>query len=146
MMEKMTFPLDKDEEGYPPDDFETLWVEKLGRDKYRIDNIPFYVRNIAPNDIVLGISNDNLLWYKSTISKSNSSVVRIVFYRSGEVEKVLSDLQLMGCKWEGSHLKSLYSIEIPERVDLVEVRRFLIKLSDAEVIDFEEAAIRQIDF
>jgi hypothetical protein len=143
MMKKMTFALDKDEEGYPPDDFETLWVEKVGRDEYRIDNIPFYVRNLAPDDVVIGEKVGSILWYKSTVQKSDSSVFRIVFYERQKIDDVLRSLQRIGCKWEGSHLGSLYSIEAPGNVHVRDIKRFLTELSRDEVLDFEEGAIRQ---
>jgi hypothetical protein len=76
---KMTFFLEKDEDGYPPDDSETVWVEKLEGNRYRIDNIPFYIRGISPEDIVTSRVVDGNLIFDELISKSTISVFRIVF-------------------------------------------------------------------
>ena len=35
-----------------PSDKETLWAESVGPDLYRLDNIPFYAKGIALDDIV----------------------------------------------------------------------------------------------
>jgi len=140
--EKMTFILEKDEDGYPPDDSETLWVENLGDNKYRIDNIPFYVRGLSPDDVVAGKINNNILMFDRYVEKSNISVFRIVFFDRSKMDIVLSTAVKMGCRWEGSHLKNLYSIEIPRSVDLNEVRNLLNAEASNDVLDYEEASIR----
>jgi hypothetical protein len=49
---KIAFPLDRDEDGYPPDDVETLWGWETKPGLYCIDNIPFFVKGISPGDVV----------------------------------------------------------------------------------------------
>ena len=139
---KMTFVLPKDDDGYPPDDFETMWVEVLGQSLYRIDNIPFYICDVSPDDVVEGEMTDRFLGYKRTIKKSNSSVIRLVFFDRGKAPMLLARLTDYGCKWEGSHLANLFSIEVPDRALLDKVRELLKEASGLDILDYEEASIR----
>ena len=48
------FRLEKDEDGYPPKDWESLKAEPTdGRNIYRIKSVPFFDRRIAYHDEVL---------------------------------------------------------------------------------------------
>jgi len=140
---KMTFTLAKDEDGYPPDDFETLWVEDLGSNRYRIDNIPFYIVDISPDDIVEGIFVDGILRFNRLLGKSDISVIRIIFFEKEGHSAVLNNLVSQGCKWEGGNLRMLYSVEIPHEVSLDSIRKFLRNESSRGVLDYEEASLRQ---
>ena len=42
--EKIMFRLAKDPDGYPPDDWETLWAYEVEPGLYSIDNVPFFAR------------------------------------------------------------------------------------------------------
>ncbi|HEC84522.1 MAG: hypothetical protein DRR08_00365 [Candidatus Parabeggiatoa sp. nov. 2] len=44
---KVIFYLEPDEDGYPPFNWETLWVHQINPDRFQIDNIPFFVRGIS---------------------------------------------------------------------------------------------------
>lgn len=140
--QKMTFSLKKDEDGYPPDDSESLWVESVGDGRYRIDNIPFFIQNISPDDIVEGYVNNGILFFTSLWKHSNSSVIRVVFFDSGHSQRVLDALVELGCRWEGSHLRNLFSVEIPRPENLEDVVKLLIYESERNILDYEESSIR----
>lgn len=142
MMEKMTFRLIKTEDGYPPDDLETLWVERLERQSYRIENIPFYIRDVSPGDVVRGKRSDGVLWFDGILERSDSSVIRIIIFVSSKSDDLLRKLVSFGCKWEGSHLSSLYSVEVPGTADYASVLGFLQEQVDDGALDFEEASLR----
>lgn len=139
---KMLFQLTKDEDGYPPDDTETLWVEEVGRNLYRVDNIPFYVNDLSPDDIVEGKVKNDILEYSKTVSKSKSSVIRIVFFKKEIAHGILGDLVANGCRWEGSHLSNLFSLEIPNPDNIDSVRRILSTQERDGVLDYEESSLR----
>ena len=142
---KMAFKLAKDEDGYPPDDFETMWVEDLGEYNYRIDNIPFYVEDLSPDDIVKGEIINNILYFSKILKKSNISVIRIVFFSNNQKDKdrLLQKLVDSGCRWEGSHLSKLYSVEIPKSANADAAKAALdIEMANG-VLDYEEASIRR---
>jgi len=140
--EKMTFLLAKDDDGYPPDDSETLWVEKVGECRYRIDNVPFYVEGISPDDIVEGEFLDGILMFKALLKKSSTSVIRLVFFEKDESPRVLAKLVEAKCRWEGSHLPSLFSVEVPASSDYEGIKDLLARESAKGVLDYEEASLR----
>ena len=140
--EKMTFILIKNEDGYPPDDTETMWVENLGNGKYRIDNIPFYIKDISPDDIIEGDCSTGRLFFKKLIKKSNISVIRVVFFNINKSDDVMDNLVKNGCRWEGSHLSNLYSVEIPDSGNLKKIKNFLDAQSSYGILDYEDASIR----
>lgn len=68
---------------WPPYAVETMWVEALGKDRYRVDNIPFFVKPLAVNDIVRGQRSDpssDLVLFSSRLEWSGRSTVRIVVF------------------------------------------------------------------
>jgi Domain of unknown function (DUF4265) len=139
---KMTFTLNKDSDGYPPDEYETIWVEDLGENRYRIDNIPFYVCDISPNDVVEGDFIGDHIVFRRVIFKSKLSVIRIIFFDRSKSDSVMAELVRAGCRWEGSHLSNLYSIEVPDSVDFQTIIKLLNEQTARGIIDYEEASIR----
>ncbi len=53
---KILFRLQRDEVGYPPTDWESLWATPLGSNQFEIDNVPFYIRGISSGDVILARS------------------------------------------------------------------------------------------
>lgn len=139
---KMTFLLEKDEDGYPPDDSETLWVEELVDGNYRVDNIPFYIRGISPDDVVSGELCGGVLLYKSLVRRSTISVLRVIFFHSDHAARVLKGLVDCGCRWEGSHLPNFYSIEAPNSCAHECAEKLLAQEVSNDVLDYEESSLR----
>ena len=44
---KMLFNLSQDEDGYPPVSVEGIWVEPTLSGNFRVENVPFYVRELS---------------------------------------------------------------------------------------------------
>ena len=140
--EKMTFVLEKDEDGYPADDFETVWVEQIGKITYRIDNIPFYITGVSPDDIVEGEICDQTLMFRRLINKSEISVIRLIFFNLLESNRIIDKLVGFGCRWEGSHLKQLFSVEVPKLSDYNAIIEMLENEAASDILDYEEASRR----
>jgi hypothetical protein len=49
---KIAFELVQDEDGYPPDRWETMWAIEIEPGLFSIDNIPFFARGVSPGDVV----------------------------------------------------------------------------------------------
>jgi hypothetical protein len=39
------------QDGYPPEEWEGLWAAPFGAEHFKIDNIPFYAKNLSCDDI-----------------------------------------------------------------------------------------------
>jgi Domain of unknown function (DUF4265) len=105
---------------------ESVWATKEG-DYYRINNIPFLATNIALNDVVSAEEDDGALYFDKLIEPSGHSAVQMVIYDEKEVMQIGKELEQLGCTWEGSHIKTLISIDIPKEVSYTAVKQYLDK-------------------
>lgn len=55
---KISFELEPDADGYPPDRRESLWASEEEIGLYRIDNIPFYAKGISSGDVVAVVATE----------------------------------------------------------------------------------------
>ncbi len=75
---KVRFRLEQDEDGYPPAGSEGLWAVPLGGDAYRIDNTPWFARNVAVGDVFLAESDtDGRLWAIERLRWSGNCTIRV---------------------------------------------------------------------
>src|SRR5689334_8299153 len=87
----------KDTDGWPPVDVESVWAKPLGERRFVICNVPFYVRDIAFNDVVEAAprpSSDSLYDFIRVISRGGHSTYRIIRCAKDEAtfQKQLHDL------------------------------------------------------
>lgn len=120
---------------------ETIWTEKLENGYYRIDNIPFYAPNLAYKDIITVEDDEGVLYFDDLIKSSGHSTVQIIFLKEIEIEKVLSKLENMGCKWEGMKNQPYYSVDIPLNINFSSVKQFLDEQSKKEILDYKVSCL-----
>lgn len=58
-MVNVRFLLPPEGDGCPPAESEGLWAEPLGDDLYRIDNTPWFVRDVSADDIVKALAGSD---------------------------------------------------------------------------------------
>ena len=99
---KILFRLTKDEDGYPPIEWETLWAVREGDNLYRIDNIPFYVKGISANDIVTVRKTDGELHFDKLIKQQGHSTVRllVIDMSDGDEGRIIDKVRSLGCEVE----------------------------------------------
>jgi len=139
---KIFFRLQRDEHGYPPDDWETLWAREVEPGLFGIDNVPFYVRGVSWKDVVDVEEQENELHFKSVVRPSGHSVLRIIVYDLPAVEELRESLRGLGCSSEASHIEGFLAVDVPPSVSLDEVRRFLDPGEAAERWEYEEGSLR----
>jgi hypothetical protein len=103
---------------------ESVWAIKEG-DYYRINNIPFFATNVALNDLVSAEEDDGALYFDKLIDPSGHSAVQMIIFDDKEVMQVRKELERLGGTWEGSHIKNLISIDIPNGISYVTVKQYL---------------------
>ncbi|TKG90717.1 DUF4265 domain-containing protein [Puteibacter caeruleilacunae] len=119
---------------------ESVWATKIG-ENYRIDNVPFFAKNIALDDIV-SVENDNgELYFDSLIEASGNSVIQLVVFDESKVESVGAELVKLGCGWEGSHIKNLISVNIPKDKSYSDVKNFLEVGEKQKKWEYQEACL-----
>lgn len=131
----------KPKDGYPPEEWEGLWAIPIGANRFKIDNIPFYARDVSCGDVVEACLDNGEHIFKRVVEPSANSTIRVVIYDLADESAIRSELIKLGCSVEGSGTPGLIALNVPKAnvedvVDLLEIR-FV-----DEKLDFEEGAIR----
>jgi hypothetical protein len=140
---KVLFHLARDQDGYPPADWEHLWALPRSGQLFELDNIPFFAVGVACGDVVFAEPNaDGDLVFKDVTIASGHSTIRVVLFDLDRKTTTMDELKRLGCDWEGSHLPKLCAVDIPPEVNYESVLEFLDKGVADGVLDYQEAAIR----
>ncbi|EBA16501.1 hypothetical protein RSK20926_22289 [Roseobacter sp. SK209-2-6] len=139
-MEKMHIRLPEDAwHGYS---MESLWVTRLGPDRFRLENSPFFGRGLSYKDQVQAIKEDDALVFERILAPSGHSTYRIILLEEAEKDlfhRYWAPIAAEGCTYEqGSFGYDLYSVDVPKNTDLEKVFVFLETGFRNKVWDFEE--------
>jgi hypothetical protein len=109
--------------------FETLWAKKLGGNRFRLMNTPFFSYNISWGDTVLAKPDaDGFFVFDRVIKKSGWRTILIILKNYSITSKRAKPLRLlferMGCGHEGFDAKAL-AINVPPKSPLNEITTFL---------------------
>lgn len=123
---KIAFELQQDEDGYPPDRYQTLWAVALERGGlYRLDNIPFYVKGVSSEDVVLAEWKEDRLEFVRLVEASTSSVYRVFVGDQSDEQSARDRFRELGCQSEQSYVPRLFTMEIPATVSLEPIEALL---------------------
>ena len=121
---------------------ESLWALPTDRG-YRIDNIPFYAKEVAYNDIVAAVADESgALCFQHLVEAAGHSTVRLWFARDADVQGVRDTLRQLGCASE-LDLARLVAVDVPPSVPYSEIRRYLDVQEAARVFEYQEACLGQ---
>lgn len=120
---------------------ESLWTEQIDNGYYRVDNIPFYAPNLAFNDMIAIEEDEGVFYFSELVKRSGHSTVQIIFFKENEIEYVLSNLEKLGCAWEGMKNQAYYSLDIPPTINYVNIKQFLDEQSDNDILDYIESCL-----
>lgn len=140
---KILFRLQRDSEGYPPADVESVWAEESGDGAFVIDNIPFFAREATLGDEVTVTYDGKDAFYSSTRKRSGNSLLRVILFGRHDASRLRSGLDKLGCSSEQSHLNSLIAVNVPVTSDINKVRLFLDDGVKRGFWDYEEPLLRQ---
>lgn len=82
---------------------ESVNATSVGRGRYRINNVPFYARDVSLGDIVSGKESDGELWYQKTLEKSGNGTMRLFSasgFEKGDARTVVDTLRERGFIFE----------------------------------------------
>src|SRR5688572_9895790 len=102
---------------------ETLWATPLGKDRYQLDNSPFYVYSVSWKDVVYAPFDpqEQFPTFQRVLTKSGHKTIRIIFEKAvtgdSVAEGALEQLVSLGCSYEGA-TKGYVCIDIPPGVEL----------------------------
>ncbi|HYO79409.1 MAG TPA: DUF4265 domain-containing protein [Thermoanaerobaculia bacterium] len=135
---KILFRLEKDEDGYPPEDVESLWAIPVV-DGFQLDNIPFFVRGVAYGDVVsANRADDGALEFEGVVRRGGHSTYRLLLEEDEELQATVAELERLGLGVE-SDVGSLLAVDVPHDVDETIIRDHFFEGFDAERWEVEEA-------
>jgi hypothetical protein len=139
---KISFELEQDPDGYPPDKWENLWGYETERGHYCIDNIPFYVKGISSGDVVAAEPQEGQLQFKSVVRPSANSVFRLYVTDVSDVQAARDTFRQLGCESELSNNPKLVAVEIPGAVPIEPVAALLDAGAEAGRWEYEQGVLR----
>ena len=108
---------------------ETLWADRVGPHRYRLDNSPFWAYGVSWRDVVEAHPDpDGILRMSRVVEKSGHRTVGVIFDsgadESPEAQAILDGVTALGASYEGMNPRYL-AIDIPPGVELMTVARYL---------------------
>jgi hypothetical protein len=119
MAVKILFYLERDEDGYPPVEVESMWAMER-EDGYELDNIPFYAKGVALGDVVAAEADvDGLLVYSRVVRRGGHSTYRVFLLTPGpdDPQTTVDHFRGQGLGVERD-LPGLLAIDVPPTVSL----------------------------
>ena len=140
--QRISFKLEQDENGYPPDKWEVLWASESGDGLYCVDNIPFFVYGISGGDLISASGEGDRLVFRELVSASSNTVFRLYLSNADEMQPVRDSLRALGCESELSHLPKLVAVEVPAEVKFEPIADFLEKGEENGRWRYDEGVFR----
>jgi hypothetical protein len=139
---KISFRLEQDVDGYPPDKWESLWGHEIEPGHYSIDNLPFYVKGISSGDVVSAEPQGGQLEFKSLVRSSSNSVFRLYISDVSDVQAVRDSFRQLGCESELSDNPRLVAVEIPGNAAIKPISELLDSGAESGRWEYEQGVLR----
>ena len=119
---------------------ETLWAERIGEDRCRLQNTPFYAYSVSLGDVVEVEACEAIYKFKNVIIRSGHSSYRLWVEEeitSRRFQEHWRLIEQLGCSFEQAS-KNLVAVDVPSQANIHEVYRRLEEGEHARVWEFEE--------
>lgn len=127
----------------PNGEVETLWALVEGRDRYRVDNIPFLAFGLSLGDVVRAPVMDGRPAFAEVLERSGHSTYRLAL-RDGidpdSLTELVGPLKAIGCALE-RFTRRMTGVDIPPTVDIYAAYELIEKGMAAGTWDFDEANV-----
>lgn len=143
---RVVFRLERNRDGWSPAATERLWAASVGEGLVRIDNVPFFVPNLAWGDIVRTMTEpDGEIWASERVEWSGRCTIRVIPFAEGPLtgsrQAVLDTFAPMGVGGEGIERFGIVALDVPADADLPGVLRLLRQGAREGWWDYEEACV-----
>lgn len=119
---------------------ESMWAGAAGGNRFRLENIPFFVYGVSYRDVVSTVVEEGLQTYEDVLERSGHSTYRIFLPEEMPFEKFdeyWDALRTLGCAFERG-TDYLIAVDVPPEVDIHKAYKALEIGMSAGVWDFEE--------
>jgi len=141
-LRKIVFRLRKDEDGYPPMEFESMWGMFLDESSCVVDNVSYYVYGVSKGDTVAIENVDSELFVSSVIARGGHSTLRVFAEDPDTKASLIFELKLLGAQCSVTRGLSLFAVDIPPEIDFAKIDTFLASRCDGEHLAYEDACLQ----
>ena len=137
------------EDGWPPVGSERLWAFRLGGDLYRIDNVPWFVRELSVGDVVRTQvpDADSQPVFSEVVERSDHVTIRLICFRrgplGGDLARALEPFTALGVYGEGISQYGMLALDIEPTAALPAVVSVLRRGVEDGSWEYEEGRITQ---
>lgn len=130
---KIWFPLERDDEDWPPVATESLWARAVADDEFEIDNIPWFVRGRALGDRVRAERDDDgVLTFQAKVAWSGHYTIRVIPLGDAPSHEALQDvvdtLLPLGAECDSAlPAFRLLAVDIPPTARVRDIKRLLVQ-------------------
>ena len=109
---------------------ETLWAVRVGGDRFRLDNSPWFAYGVSVGDVVEAREYaPDMFDFVRVVEPSGTRTVRLNLAPDADAaspagKRVLDGLLALGCAYEGANTRFI-AVTIPPAVDLAAIQRYL---------------------
>jgi len=142
---KIHFPLEVEEDNFPPISVETLNGFCQGNGAVKLDNTPFFVTSIALGDEIKykKRKNEEGYWYDSVQLESGNKALSIIFLEAGYEEEIYQNLRSLGCYCEYGKFGAfnMLAVCVLKNQMYLKVASYLDKLETLGLISYAELCV-----
>jgi len=135
------------EDGWPPVGAERVWAHHLGGDRYRIDNPPWFVPDLAVGDVVRAQAPDSGSHpvFVEVVERSDHVTIRLICFRrgplAGDLAKALEPFTALGVYGEGVQQYGMLALDIEPTAPLPAIVARLRQGEEDGSWEYEEGRI-----
>jgi len=143
---KIVFPLDVDEDGFPPIGSEALNAQR-GTLGFILENTPFFVTGIALGDIVEAKPTPSGKYdFVQVIQASTNKALSIIFIDTTAKDAVCEELRRRGCFCEWGEFGKdgslqILAVSVPDSCPYESVVAYLDRLEQDDRLSYAELAV-----
>ncbi len=119
---------------------ESMWARSEGANRFRLENVPFYVYGVSYGDVVTTVTDEGLRFFEGVSERGGHSTYRIFLTdeaSESRFDKYWSTLGALGCTYERG-TAYLIGVDVPPEADIYEAYEALEKGRTTKAWDFEE--------
>jgi len=119
---------------------ESMWARSEGTNRFRLENIPFYVYGVSYGDLVTTVIEEGQHFFQGVSERGGHSTYRVFLTEEASEERFdeySSALRSLGCTYERA-TDYLIALDVPLEADIYKAYDALERGMSAEVWDFEE--------
>jgi hypothetical protein len=145
---KVRYAFLRDSDGWPPVSSEDVWGVAVSEDMIRVDNIPWFVRDVSVGDLIR-VRPLSAGLYKAVekIAWSGNCTIRIILLdpgmemRAGGIAEVVAKFDTLGADGEILATYNMAAINIPPSANVREAKMLLIEGEGKGWWTYEEACV-----